>query len=112
MPVVHIVRGRGHHDAGAVLVQNPRQLERHPLGRPSQVVGQRDVERRVEDDRHELRPPRRLLELGPAPLPLVGEAQAGEHADHPPPAIEKVQERAGAAERLVIGVGGDVDDRG
>ena len=93
--VVHIVRGRGHHDAGAVLGTIPGSSRATALGGPSQVVGQRDVERRVEEHGHEVGPPRRLLELGPAPFPLVREAQAGEHTDDPPPAIEQVQERPG-----------------
>jgi hypothetical protein len=112
VPVVDIVRRWGHHDAGVVFLQNPRQLVRHALGRPCQVIGQRDVQGRVEDHGHELCPPRRLFELSPAPFPLAREAQAGEHADDVPSAIEKVQERARTAEGLVIGVGGDVDDRG
>jgi hypothetical protein len=49
VPVVHIMRRRGHHDAGTVFLQNPRQLARHAFGRPYQVIGQRDVEGRVED---------------------------------------------------------------
>jgi hypothetical protein len=41
----------------------------------------------------------------------VGETQAGDDADHPPAPVEEMEERAGAAERLVIGMGSNVDNR-
>ena len=51
-----------------------------------------------------------FLGLGPAPGLLVLEAEAGDDADHGPAPVVQVEERGRAADGLVVGVGGDVDD--
>ena len=77
-----------------------------------EVTVEVDVQRRVEEDGDEAGPPRCLLRLGAPTAPLLLEAQAGDDADHPPAPVAQVEERAGAADRLVVGVGRDVQDRG
>ena len=71
-----------------------------------------EVQWRVEEDRHEPRPARCLLGLGAAAFPLLLEAEARDHADDRPAPVEQVEERAGAADGLVVGVGRDVEDGG
>ena len=56
--------------------------------------------------------PRRLLRLGPPALPLSVEAQAGDDADDRPAPVAQVEERRRAADGLVVGVRGHVDDGG
>ena len=46
-----------------------------------------------------------LFGLSAPALVLVGEAQAGDHIDHPPPPVQQMEQSSRAAHRLVVGVG-------
>ena len=48
----------------------------------------------------------------PSALPLSFEAEAGDHADDRPAPVLEVEERGGAADGLVVGVRGDMDQGG
>ena len=110
--VVHIVWRRGDDDGRVVLFHDRRELRGDAADRQRKVSVEVDVQRGVEEDRHESSPARGLLRLGAPAVPLVLEAEAGDHADHGPAPVEQVEEGAGAADGLVIGVGCDVEDRG
>ena len=95
-----------------MLLDEGRELVGDAPGRQVQVPVEVEVEGRVQEDRHEAGPARRLLRLGPSPLPLARKAQAGDDADHGPAPVEKVEQCARAPHRLVVGMGGDVEERG
>ena len=82
-----------------------------PADRLGEVAVEVEVQGRVEEDRLEAGAARRLLRLGPPAGPLRLEAQAGDDAHHRPAPVAEVEERAGAADRLVVGVRCDVEDR-
>ena len=112
MSVVDVVWGRGDDDGGVVLLDDGGELGGDAMGGVGEVGIEVEVERRVEEDRHEAGPLRGLLGLGPASGVLVLEAEAGDDADHGPAPVVQVEERGGAPDGLVVGVGGDMDDGG
>ena len=108
--VMDVVRRGRDHNGGAVFLDDARELGYHAPGRQGQVSVEVQVQGRVQEDGHEAGPLRRFLRLGPSPLPLAGEPQAGDDTDHGPAPIPQVQERTGTAHRLVVGVGCHVQD--
>ena len=112
MTVVDVVWCRGDDDGGVVLLDDGGELGGDAVGGVGEVGVQVEGERGVEEDRDEAGPPRRLFGLGPASGVLVLEAEAGDDADHGPAPVVQVEERGGAADGLVVGVGGHMDDGG
>ena len=97
---------------GVVLLDDGGQLGGDAVGGQGEVGIEIERDRGVEEDRHEPGPLRGLFGLGPAPGVLVLEAEARDDADHGPAPVVQVEERGGAADGLVVGVGGDMDDDG
>ena len=93
-----------------MLLRDGRELGRDTADGQGKVRVEVDAQRRVEEDRDEAGPPRCLLRLGAPAAPLLLETQAGDDADDPPAPVAEVEERAGAADRFVIGVRRDVQD--
>ncbi len=95
-----------------MLLDDGRQLLGHTAGGQGEVAVEIEVQRGVHEHRDEPGPGRRLLGLGPATILLALEAEAGGDADNVPTTVEQMEERTGAADGLVVGVRGDVHERG
>ena len=87
-----------------MLLDEAGQFGGQSLGGRGAVGVEVEVERRVQEDRHEARPARRFLRLGAPAVPLPLEAQAGDDADDGPAAIAQMQQSARAPDGLVVGM--------